>query len=94
MKLYIIGNGFDRTHGIESGYDDFENALWQIDPNMIVWSIEAEARLNEPEEFGHQSIATFYKSSNNLFCENTNSDFPDMRKAVWQYLWLGIIISL
>ncbi|MBS5525510.1 MAG: hypothetical protein KHX48_07960 [Alistipes sp.] len=27
MKLYIIGNGFDRTHGIESGYDDFENAL-------------------------------------------------------------------
>lgn len=49
---------------------------------MIVWSIEAEARFNEPEEFGHQSIATFYKSSNNLFCENTNSYFPDMRKAV------------
>ncbi len=85
MKLYVIGNGFDRAHGIESGYDDFEkfmssrygyemnligplfdnsridlwadfeNALGQIDPNTVVWSVEAEARINEPEELGRQS---------------------------------------
>ena len=85
MKLYVIGNGFDRAHDIESGYDnfekfmsskygyemsligslfdnsridlwaDFENALGQIDPNTVVWTVGSEARINEPEELGRQN---------------------------------------
>ena len=27
MKLFIIGNGFDRNHGCETGYDSFKKYL-------------------------------------------------------------------
>lgn len=29
MKLYIIGNGFDMAHGIDSSYSNFESYLWK-----------------------------------------------------------------
>lgn len=35
MKLYIIGNGFDRAHGLPTQYWDFRSFLEDIDPSFL-----------------------------------------------------------
>ena len=35
MKLYIIGNGFDREHGLSTQYWDFRSFLEDIDPSFL-----------------------------------------------------------
>lgn len=34
-KLYVIGNGFDLHHGIQSNYSDFKDFLEKNDPNVF-----------------------------------------------------------
>ena len=34
--LYIIGNGFDRHHGVTSSYQNFAIYLWKCDRELII----------------------------------------------------------
>ena len=35
MKLFVIGNGFDRGHGLPTGYWDFRTYLENLYPEFL-----------------------------------------------------------
>ena len=38
-RIILIGNGFDLAHGLQTGYTDFVNALWEGEKNRFIDSL-------------------------------------------------------
>ena len=36
MKLFLIGNGFDRAHGLPTDYWDFRSFLSKVHPDFLM----------------------------------------------------------
>ena len=36
MKLFVIGNGFDKAHKLKTDYTDFRNYLEDVDPEFLI----------------------------------------------------------
>ena len=36
MRLFILGNGFDKAHGLPTGYDDFRDYLELHNPGFLI----------------------------------------------------------
>lgn len=74
-KLFIIGNGFDLHHQIESRYSDFADYLARVDPNTFriaedyvvpdrdLWSVLeerlAEVDVDQIEEYAENFLASY-----------------------------------
>ncbi len=54
---FMIGNGFDKSVGLKSGYDDFYNSLPENTENDIIKSIKADTALWSDME---ESLGRYY----------------------------------
>ena len=77
-RLYIIGNGFDLHHWIESGYSDFENWLRKNKNTRLVGLMDIF--------FSHKRE---FRMSGDSICRGTDPDTQDgaygcqVPKGVW-----------
>ena len=103
MKLFIIGNGFDRNHGCETGYDSFKKHL-QIHSYMI-GDFELSHYFNGLykklwDDFENELEYIDFEEQMSDYVADTNPDLPDrdlklllnnfIQHCVKQYLTLFV----
>ncbi|MCX4302016.1 MAG: AbiH family protein [Alistipes sp.] len=60
-RIIIIGNGFDKAHGLATGYRDFIDSYWinvsgHIFDGYKRWTAENYGGLNDPSEYEDEFV--------------------------------------
>lgn len=92
-RIIIIGNGFDKAHGLPTGYKDFIDAYWN-DFHKKVFSGDSEISISQfgqiynpvhcSDDFASVELDQD-KSSNGFFVDKGNSPLSELSKSLTEF---------
>lgn len=91
-SLLIVGNGFDISHGFETGFNQFKQWLCveygAAIPEEVIEIPEYQTKYKGLEQYDNNKMATFFY---NLICSVLGDDWNDFESALPKLDWAAYI---